>query len=128
MANVNVPVAGWPAPPGAKNYEVWDHYGPTSYVQYAATSTPAGDIVNAADLGFGGFDEVSSSWSAYSNSGNYIVQVNPCLANDIPAGGAAKRFTVQWFTTAAAFGAKSTEAAAATNLSAEYVRLKAFVV
>jgi hypothetical protein len=127
MANVNVSVAGWPAPPGAKDFYVWDHYGPASYVQYSVTG-PAGDIINAADLGYGGIDEVSPSWAAYSNSGNYVVQCNPCLANDIPAGSAAKRFTVQWFTTSAAFGSKSTEATAATNLSAEYVRLRGHVV
>jgi hypothetical protein len=127
MANVNVSVAGWPAPVGAKNFYIWDHYGPTSYVQYNG-STAAGDVVNASDIGFGGIDDLSPSWAAYSNSGNYIVQCNPAKANDIPAGGAATRFIVQWFTTGSAFGTKSTEASAATNLSAEYVRLRGFVV
>ena len=106
MANSNVNVAGYPTSVGSKNFFLWDHYGPASYTQYSASS-PAGDTINASDLGFGGLDEVNSSWAAYSNSGNYIVQVMPVQANDIPAGSAGKRVAIQWFTTSAAFGAKS---------------------
>ena len=127
MANSNTNVAGYPTSIGSKQLFIFDHYGPTSYVQYTTTG-PAGDIINASDLGFGGFDVVNSSWGGYSNSGNYIITIQQCLANDSPAGGAAKRFAVQWFTTTGAFGAKSTEATAATNLSAEYVRLRTDVV
>ena len=126
MANANTNVQGYPASFGSKVAYTWDHSGPASYVQYVVT--PVGDIINASDVGYGGFDEVHASWGGYSNSGNYIVTIQQCLANDVPAGGAAKRFTVQWFTTSAAFGAKSTEATGATNLSAEYVRLNAIVV
>ena len=93
-----------------------------------AAATGAGDIINASDLGFGGFDEVNGSWSGYSQTGNYIAQVMPVQASDIPAGGAGKRVAIQWFTTSAAFGAKSTEVTGATNLSTEYVRLRTFVV
>ena len=126
MANPNTNVAGYPTSVGSKISFTWDHYGPASYVQYVVT--PVGDIINASDLGFGGFDHVNSCWGGYSNSGNYIITVQQSLANDVPPGGAARRFTVQWFTTSAAFGAKSTEATGTTNLSAEYVRLNAFVV
>jgi hypothetical protein len=128
MANaINQPLAGYPAPPGAKPIEKFDHYGPSSYVQYNA-STGAGDVLNAADLGFGGFESVGVSWSGYSNSGNYIVQAMQTKANDVPGAGAASRITFQWFTTSAAFGAKSTEATATTNLNAEYVRVTADMV
>jgi hypothetical protein len=123
MANaINQPLPGWPAPPGAKPSEKFDHYGPVSYVQYGSA---VGDIINAADLGFGGFETVGVSWTGYSNSGNYIVQVMQSKANDVPAAGPASRVTIQWFTTSAAFGAKSTEVTAATNLNSEYVRLTA---
>ena len=127
MANVNLSVLGYPTSVGSKNYMKWDHYGPASYVAYNA-STGAGDIVNASDLGFGGFDSVGASWSGYSNSGNYIVTVQQTKANDVPAGSAGSRVTIQWFTTSGAFGAKSTEVTGATGLTAEYVRLDAFVV
>ena len=128
MANaINQPLPGWPAPPGAKPTEKFDHYGPVSYVAYNS-STGAGDIINASDLGFGGFESVGVSWTGYSNSGNYIVQVMPTKANDIPAAGACSRVTIQWFTTSAAFTTKSTEVSAATNLNAEYVRLTADLV
>jgi hypothetical protein len=128
MANaINQPLPGWPAPQGAKDHEYFDHYGPVSYVAYNA-STGAGDIINASDLGYGGFESIGSGWSGYSNSGNYIVQVMQSKANDVPAVGAATRVTIQWFTTSAAFGTKSTEVTAATNLNSEYVRLSADLV
>jgi hypothetical protein len=117
----NTVVAGYATYQGNKIRFIFDHYGPASYVQWA--NTPAGDIVNASDFGFGGFDSVFTPFYGYSNSGNYIVIITPCLANDIPAGGPAKRFTARWFTTSAAFGTISTEVTATTNLSAEYVRI-----
>ncbi len=128
MANaINQSVFGYPQPFGSKIVHKCDHYGPTSYVQYA--TTPAGDIINASDLSFGGFDDVGVSWAGYSNSGNYIVQVMQSKANDVPAQSAGTRVTIQWFTvTGGAFGAKSTEASAATNLNSEYVRLNFTVV
>jgi hypothetical protein len=125
--NVNVPLPGYPQPFGSKIVEIFDHYGPTSYVQYGSA---VGDIINASDLSVGGFDFIGhAGWNSYSNSGNYIVQVMMAKANDIPAGGPASRVTIQWFTVSGgAFGTKSTEATAATNLSAEYVRLEAIMV
>jgi hypothetical protein len=126
MANTNV--QGYPTSIGSKTRFTFDHYGPASYVQYSA-STGAGDVVNASDLGFGGIDNAQVVWSGYSNSGNYIVQVMQSKASDVPAGGAAKRVTMQWFTvTSGAFSAISTEASAATDLHAEYVRVVADVV
>ena len=123
MANaINQPLPGYPAPAGAKPKEVFDHYGPVSYVQYGSA---VGDIINASDLSFGGFENVGVGWAGYSNSGNYIVQVMQSKANDVAAQQPATRVTIQWFTTTGAFGAKSTEATAATNLNSEYVRLTA---
>jgi hypothetical protein len=122
---INQPLPGYPQPWGDKIHMVWDHYGPTSYVAYSA-STGVGDIINASDLGFGGLEFVNHAiWNSYSNSGNYIVQAMLTKASDAPNGGAATRVTIQWFTVASgAFSAKSTEVTAATNLSAEYVRLE----
>jgi hypothetical protein len=127
MANaINQPLPGYPQPWGDKIVETFDHYGPTSYVQYGSA---VGDIINASDLSFGGIEFIGhAGWNSYSNSGNYIVQVMPAKANDIPAAGPATRVTIQWFTTSAAFGAKSTEVTAATNLNSEYVRLQGFFV
>ena len=127
MAQANTPVFGYPQPWGSKIAYLFDHSGPASYVQYNA-STGAGDIINASDLGFGGFEFISTSWAGYSNSGNYILVIQQSKANESPKGSADKRFTVQWFTTSAAFGAISTEVSAAVDLSAEYGRLKAICV
>ena len=126
----NIPVQGYPMPiGGSKTKMIFDHYGPKSYVQYNA-STGAGDVINASDLGFGGIDANHILWTGYSDDGNYLVQLMLTKADDWPtgstssgAGGSAgTRLTAQWFTTSAAFGAKSTEANAATDLSARFVR------
>jgi hypothetical protein len=118
----NTIVYGYPQPIGGKIQMKVDHYGPASYVQYVA-ATGVGDVINASDVGVGGFESAGATWSSYSNSGNYIVNIKLNTATQTQPGSAVAKFTVQWFTTSAAFGTISTEATATTNLSAEYVRL-----
>lgn len=122
MANTNNIVYGYPQPIGAKIKIAIDHYGPASYVQYVA-ATGVGDVINASDLGVGGFENAAPAWAGYSNSGNYIVTCKLNTATQEQPGSAVAKFTVQWYTTSAAFTTISTEANAATNLSAEYVRI-----
>ena len=43
--NVNVPLPSYPQPFDSKIVEIFDHYGPTSYVQYGSA---VGDIINAS--------------------------------------------------------------------------------
>jgi hypothetical protein len=66
---------------------------------------------------------VGASWSGYSNSGNYIVNIKLNTAVQTQPGSAVAKCTAQWYTTSSAFGAISTEATASTDLHAEYVRL-----
>jgi hypothetical protein len=136
MANVNTPVAGYPQPWGSKIQMLWDHNGPASYGNIG-TSSGTGDIINASDLGMGGFDTFEGAFGLYSEgytaSGNYIVKAFTGTATttpsvSLPTGGAFQKVVLQWFTTSAAFGAISTEVANGTNLSAEVIRLKATMV
>lgn len=130
MANFGV--SGYPQSLGAKYMDRKDHNGPASYVQYVPGSTPAGDIVNASDLGLGGFDNYGMDFGGYSLSGTYIVIAKPAKTNAFSqgtatsGGSAATQFVMQWFTCtggAGSFGPNSgTEVSAAVNLSAEVVR------
>lgn len=129
----NTPLPGYPQPVGAKWEIVFDHKGPSSYPNIG-TNSGAGDVINATDLGFGGFEGVTGAWGAwiegYSNSGNYLVKIFTSSATTTPAlsagaGQAYPKAVLQWFATSAAFGAISTEVANTTDLSAESVRLYA---
>lgn len=123
----NTPLAGYPTNFGNKIFEVFDHKGPSSYANIG-TSGGAGDTINASDFGIGGFDALQVYFSSYTESGNYIVKIFTGHTTTTPTlgpalGGAFANATLQWFTTAAAFGAISTEATNTTDLSAEIVRM-----
>ena|ERR1700676_2342808 len=127
----NYAVLGYPQPLGAKIQDRKDHSGPASYVQYAPGTTPAGDIVNASDIGMGGFDSFGMDYTGYTLSGTYLVIAKPAKVNYFSPGSAnvggstASQFILQWFTTtggAGTFTPASTEVTATTNLSAETVR------
>lgn len=133
MANpLNAPLLGYPTDIGNKHLIVFDHKGPTSYANIG-TSSGAGDVINAADLGWGGFDTfkaASAATSSYSMSGTYIVKIFTGHTTTTPTftQGIQNVRTLQWFTTSAAFGTISTEVTNATDLSAEVVRLEAIGV
>lgn len=132
MANSNTPVAGYPTDIGNKHLEIFDHKGPSSYGNIG-TNSGTGDVINASDLGWGGFDRFSVAFGAYSESGNYIIKVFTTSATTVPAvspplGGAFPKVVLQWFTTSAAFGAISTEVTNTTDLSGETIRIEAFGV
>lgn len=128
----NYPVAGYPQPVGAKYNIRVDHTGPASYVAYAPGTTPAGDIINASDLGYGGIDSFGTGYAGYDSTGTYFVIVKPAKTGFFPvgsanyAGGPTTQCIVQWFTTtggAGTFTPASTEVTAGTNLSTYTVRL-----
>ena len=125
ISGLLVVVAGYPQPWGTKYRQLIDLYGPSSYSN-VASSSGTGQVVNASDVGMGGFDDAGASFSGYSASGNYIVGITIPGANKNALGGPQASVSVQWFTTSTAFGAKSTEVTNATSLAAEVVRL-AFV-
>ena len=129
--NPNTHLFGYPQAVSGKTQDVFDHTGPASYLNIG-TSGHAGDIINATDLSFGGFDIVHPAYGGYSNSGNYIVKVITGHTTTTPtltlSGLAAPAITLQWFTTSAAFGAISTEVTDTTSLAAESVRLECWLV
>ena len=136
MANVNTPVFGYPQPFGTKYMMLFDHTGPASYANIG-TSSGAGDVIRASDLGMGGFDTFEAVFGGftegYTASGNFVVKVftgntttTPTIS--LPTGSAFQQVTLQWFTTATPFGAISTEVTNTTVLSAETIRFGSLMV
>jgi hypothetical protein len=138
----NIPVQGYPTSIGSKQMMMFDHTGPKSYGNIG-TSSGTGDVINATDLGLGGFDSFEMAFGGftegYSASGNFIVKVfsstsattpaiNIPIGGSFAAGSAFKGVVLQWFTTSAPFGAISSEVTNATDLSAEQIRLKTICV
>ena len=128
MANTNIPLPGYPQPVGEKYQEIFDHAGPASYTQFSPGASPTGgDIINALDLGFGGFDKVDGG---YDSTGQFSIAVIPVGGGN---GNAIKSYTLKWTAqvTATLGGQAQTagsEAVAATNLSTFYTRLTAWLV
>lgn len=127
ISGFNVIIAGYPQQWGTKNRVMWDHYGPASYAN-VLTNSGKGDVINAADVGFGGFDEAETKFGGYSQDGNYICTLTITAANANNPGNPLAACTLQWFTTSAAFGAKSTEVANGTSLVGETIRLAAVCI
>lgn len=132
----NTPLAGYPQPIGSKYRNIFDHSGPKSYLNIG-TSSHAGDIILASDLGLGGFETIIPAFGAwlegYTQSGNYIVKMFTASSATTPstsigAGLAFTKVVLQWFTVSAAFGAISTEVTDTTDLSAELIRFDATMV
>ena len=92
-----------------------DHTGPASYTTGGETLGNINNMTGISVAGLGSLDMILGS-GTLSVSGNYWVIVKPVGT------GPRKTFTLLWFTAAA--GVPSfTQVTAATNLSAETVRL-----
>lgn len=126
MSNRILP--GYMAPVGDKYLIHFDHDGPSSYSRVTVGTTPSGgDIINASDLGVGGFDNLDGMTDP---TGRFYV-----LAVPIGGGGgnAVTQVMLIWFSNVTAtVGGQSqtanTEVAAGTNLSAFSVRVQAICV
>jgi|SRR5579864_3677086 hypothetical protein len=108
-------------PVGPRTVVTFDHIGPANYSQ------AVGDVINAADLGFGGFEFVDitadtttqfEAFPEFSTGGN---------------GNAVPSIEISWFSLlTASIGGQSqvlgTEAANGTNLSTFSIRLQAWMV
>ena len=130
MANPsNAPLLGYPTDIANKHFSIFDHTGPKSYANIG-TSSGAGDVINASDIGWGGFDKLVTTGGGYTFSGTYFIKVFTGHTTTTPTNTQSIQNvrTLQWFTTSAAFGALSTEVTNATDLSAEVVRLEAIGV
>lgn len=122
----NTPLPGYPMPVGEKYLNVFDHTGPASYTQFATPST-GGDVINASDLGVGGFDSMDPVVDTTGRIIAYPVQ------NFGGGGNAASKVTVEyWSLVTASLGGQSqtlgTQVAATSNLSTFIFRMKAICV
>src|SRR6267154_980771 len=130
MANTILP--GYEMPLGYKKLVVFEHFGPTSYTQFVAGGAN-NDVVNASDLGEGGFDYIDGDMSdATGQLYAFIVPGNGAAAN-VANGNAVSQATIIWYSrvTATVGGQAQTagnQVVAATNLSLIGIRLRAFCV
>ena len=125
MPNTILP--GYEMPFGSKKFLVFDHTGPTSYVAFVSPST-GGDVINAADLGEGGFDFIDSDMT--DPAGQVYAQVQPINGGN---GNALPSVRIVWYSlVTATIGGQAqtanTQIVAATNLSAIALRLRAMCV
>ena len=120
MANTILP--GYATYVGNKYLVVFDHSGPASYSQ------SAGDVVNAIDLGMGGFDYVETDM--YDPTGVVYAEVVPTGGG---GGNAIQSFKILWYAVATGtIGGQAQTAGqqivAGTNLSALNIRVLAWCV
>ncbi len=125
------PLDGYPNPIGAHVESVFPHAGPASYTQIvlgtAPTPATGGDTVQAREAGYKLFESISP---ALTDSGNYLVLPIPINKSAVNPGQQSATYRLKWVAqVTATLGGQSqtinTDAAAATNLSAEVVRLRA---
>lgn len=126
MANRILP--GYSTPMGDKNLIHFDHDGPASYTRIVPGTTPTGaDIINASDIGVGGFDNADMM---ADSTGRFYALAVPIAGG---GGNAVTQMALVWFSlVTATVGGQSqtagTEVAAGTNLSAFSVRVQAICV
>jgi hypothetical protein len=126
MANRILP--GYMCQIGDKLLIHFDHDGPTSYVQHVVGTTPTGaDIVNASDIGVGGFDNVDAMMD---QTGRLYALVIPIAGG---GGNATQQVMLVWYAavTATIGGQAQTagsEIVAGTNLSTFSLRIQAICV
>ena len=125
MANLILP--GYTAYCGDKYLISFDHAGPASYTQVGSSGvySSGGDIINAADIGWGGFDYLEADM--IDPTGQAFAYVIPLNGGN---GNAITQAVLVWYSrVTATIGTKSqtaqTEMASATVLSALYLRIKA---
>lgn len=111
------PASGYAQSFGTKQAAVFELAGPSSY-------PTGGQTVDAATLGWGGFDYVSPG-EGLSYSGTYSCKVQYLPVDAAPSAqkGAVGSVKVQWFVVST-----GVEAANATDLDGEIVRLFALGV
>ena len=127
VAGTNIPLLEYEMQIGVKKFMIVDHYGPKPY-NNIGTASKSGDVILAADIGWGGFDKTSPLFAGYAFSGNYFVKVFTQTVTTTPsigigAGSSYSKFILQWFS-ATAYGTVGSEVADGTDLSAEIVRLE----
>lgn len=124
----NTVLPGYIMPFGEKYLMHFDRTGPSSYVRVVTGTTPTnGDVLNAADIGVGGFDNVDVMMDT---TGQFYAQAIPVNGG---YGNAVSQVIFKWFSavTATLGGQSQTqgqEVAAGTNLSTFSIRVEAVCV
>lgn len=122
----NQPLAGYPQPQGEKIKLIFDHTGPASYTQFT-TPTTGGDVINASDVGQGGFDELRGGVDTTGQFICYPILYLGGYANAVP-----KAILAYYALVTATLGGQSqtigTQVAASTDLSGFSFRLEAQMV
>lgn len=121
-AGQNIMLPGYEMPVGEKLMTTFDHFGPTSYSQ------ASGDVINASDLGRGGFDYMQADMT--DPTGQLIAYLVPTGAgggNGIPS------VKLLWYSlVTATVGGQAqtagTQIVNTTNLSTFSLRLNALMV
>lgn len=104
------PILGWEQKFGTKNAFVGELFGPTLYAA-------GGQVVNASQIGWGGFDVFTVVGLSYSGTYYCHVQYMPVdAAPSVPTPGGNAQVKVLWFVKATGVEA------GAIDLSAEVVR------
>lgn len=111
MANRILP--GYIMPVGDKLELVIDHDGPASYSN-VVSSSGTGDVINASDLGVGGFEDVNAD--GLSSDGLNYVYATPVGGG---GGNAVTQLQLRWIVLST-----NAEVANATNLSGKSIRLR----
>lgn len=123
----NTVLPGYEMPVGSKDFIVFDHTGPASYVAFVSPST-GGDVINASDIGKGGFDFIDSDMT--DPLGQVYAQIQPINGGN---GNAVPSVRLVWYSlVTATIGGQAqtanTQIVATTNLSAIALRLRAMTV
>lgn len=113
----NTVLAGYEMPIGAKKEIIFDHAGPAAYSNFFG-SAGTGDVVNASDLGMGGFDFIDIT--DFTPNGNFTVIVIPINQG---TGNATQSFRLVWFN--AANGSQGAEVTNGNSLAAQTIRVRA---
>lgn len=114
MSNgLNSPMAGYEMIVGTKKEIILDRQGPTSYAN-TGTFITSGDIISAADLGWGGIEQVDADGVSQDGlNGIWIEYRGDIKGNAVPL--VALHWTVL---------ATSAEVANAVNLSTKTIRIR----
>ena len=122
----NQVLPGYPQPWGDKNKVFFDHTGPASYTQFT-TPTTGGDVINAADIGQGGFDNMDGAVDTTGQIAAYPIMYLGGYGNAVP-----KVIIAYYALVTATLGGQSqvvgTQIAASTNLSTFSFRFDAVCV
>jgi hypothetical protein len=115
---VNRVIPGYTQPVGAKYELIVDHDGPASY-NNTGTFATSGEVLNASDFGFGGFETVDPQGLS-SDGLNYVwIQLPNQSTSADNIGNAVPTCRIHWYV-----AATNAEVANTVNLAGKSIRLQ----